>query len=290
MIRAVRNGFLNEYILIMIGCFFVAVSLNAFLEPNEIVIGGITGLAIIIERLSRKIIGFAIPMWFSNTFLNLPLFALSIKIYGFKFLNRTVFATLFLSFALFVTDYFPDIEIDYPIACVFGSVLSGAGLGLIFRNNATTGGSDLAASLLHKYIKNLSISHIMLFIDVAIIGIGFFAFGTIPAFYAIIGAYIIAKVIDVIVEGVDFAKAVLIISEKSDEIGNAIINEMNRGATKLYGEGAYTGNKKNIILCVVQIKEISKVKEITKYIDESAFVIVADVKEVLGDFVRVRRI
>ncbi len=288
--RVAKNGFLNKYILIIIGCFFVAVSLNSFLEPNEIVIGGVTGLAIIIKSMSKEIIGFTVPMWFSNIALNLPLFVLSIKIYGFKFLSRTVFAALFLSFALFATDFLPNIEMDYPIACVFGSVLSGLGLGLIFRNNATTGGSDLAASLLHKYIKDLSISHIMFFIDGAIIIIGFFVFGTIPAFYAIIGAYIIAKVIDAIVEGFDFAKAVLIISEKSDEIGSAIINEMNRGATKIFGEGIYTGNKKNIILCVVQIKEIGKIKEITKYNDENAFVVVTDVKEVLGDFARIRRI
>lgn len=286
MIKVANSTVLNEYILIIIGCLAMAVGLNSFLEPNEIVIGGATGLAIIIQSISAKFMGFAVPMWLSNMVLNIPLFALSIRIYGFKFLRRTAFATLFLSFALFVTSYIPRIGVDYPIACVFGSVLSGVGLGLIFRSNATTGGSDLAASLLHKYIKHLPISRIMLFIDVVIIGFGFFVFGTIPAFYAIIGAYIIAKVIDMIVEGVDFAKAVFIISEKSEEIGNALVDNLERGATKIFGEGVYTGDKKNIILCVIQVKELGKIKEITSDIDDNAFVIVADVREVLGEFGR----
>lgn len=282
MIRVVKNNTLNEYIFIMLGCFFLAFALTGFLEPKEIVIGGATGLAIILEKLTNS----AIPMWLGNILINLPLFALSIKIYGFRFLRRTVFATLFLSFALYITELIPLFETDYLIACIFGSLFSGIGIGLILRSNATTGGSDLGATLLHSAFKAVSVSKLMLIIDSIIIMLGFFIFGSNPTFYAILGAYIIAKVIDLIVEGFDFAKAVFIISEKSEEIGQALINNLDRGVTKIYGEGAYTGDRKNIILCVLQVKEIARMKEITAEIDKAAFVIVTDVREVLGDFTR----
>lgn len=282
MIRVVKDSTLNDYIFLILGCFSLAFALTSFLEPREIVIGGATGLAIILDRLTGSII----PLWLGNFLINLPLFALSIKIYGFKFLRRTVFATLFLSFALFITGLFPPFVTDYTISCVFGSLLSGLGVGLILRSNATTGGSDLGAFLLHRYLPNVPISRLMLIIDTIIIALGFFVFGSLPAFYAIIGAYIISKVIDIIFEGVDFAKAVFIVSEKSDLIGKALIDNLERGATKILGEGVYTGQEKNIILCVLDVKQIAKMKEITSQIDENAFVIVADVKEVLGEFAR----
>lgn len=284
MTRAAKGSILNDYILIIAGCFLMAVGLNSFLEPKSIVIGGATGLSIILESVCRRVAGVPLPLWLGNMLLNLPLFAVSFRIFGFKFLRKTLFATLFLSFALWIAEFLPEVEADYPIACVFGSALSGIGLGLIFKSNATTGGSDLAASLIHKYVNSQPVSRLMLYIDVVIIGLGFFVFGTIPAFYAIIGAYIIAKVIDMIVEGAGFAKAVFIVSEKSDELGQAILNELQRGVTRLFGEGLYTGKSKNVILCVVQVRQLRKIKEISREIDENSFVFVADVREVMGEF------
>lgn len=282
MIKA-ANGTVLDYTLIIAGCFLLAVSLGCFLEPKEIVIGGATGLSIIIDGVCRNFLGFSLPLWLGNILINVPLFVVSIKVYGLKFLERTLFATLFLSFALFVVGFIPAFEVDYPIACVIGSALSGWGIGLIFKSNATTGGSDLGASLLRKVI-NHPVSRLMLYIDSAIILTGFFIFGSIPTFYAIIGAYIIAKVIDLILGGAGYAKAAYIISDKCDEVSRELSRRLERGVTRIYGEGGYSKEKKDVLICVIQVKQMAKLKEITAEIDKKAFIFISDVKEVLGEF------
>lgn len=278
-----KDNVFYEYLLIIIGTIFMAIALNIFLEPNNIVTGGVTGLAIIIAHLSNNIIGEEIPLWLTNIVLNIPLFLVTIKVFGVKFLKRTLFATIFLSVSLYFTSWFSKIEVDNTLASVFGGVLCGIGLGLIFRSSATTGGTDLAASIIHKYIKHYSISKIMFFIDVIIIAAGFFVFGSIATMYAIISVFIISKVIDAILEGLSFAKAAFIISEKYDEIAKEIMYKLDRGATSIYGKGMYTKKELNIILCVVSQKEIVTLKEITSNVDPNAFVIVADVREALGE-------
>lgn len=274
---------LFEYGFIVLGVTIMAVAINIFLDPNNLVIGGVTGLAIIIRDLSERFIGYSIPLWLTNIILNIPLFLIGMKTLGIKFLKRTVFATMFLSLALIYTKWIPIFESDLTIASIFGGLLSGAGLGLIFRSSATTGGSDLAASIIHKYNRHISVARIMLIIDVIIIIAGFFVFGSLATMYAIIAVFIISKVVDAMLEGLSFAKAAFIISDKSDEIADSIIKNLDRGATSLFGKGMYTGIQRNVILCVVSKKEILKLKVITAKIDLNAFVIVADVREVLGE-------
>lgn len=274
---------LFEYGFIVLGVTIMAVAINIFLDPNNLVIGGVTGLAIIIRDLSERFIGYSIPLWLTNIILNIPLFLIGMKTLGIKFLKRTVFATMFLSLALIYTKWIPIFESDLTIASIFGGLLSGAGLGLIFRSSATTGGSDLAASIIHKYNRHISVARIMLIIDVIIIIAGFFVFGSLATMYAIIAVFIISKVVDAMLEGLSFAKAAFIISDKSDQIADSIIKNLDRGATSLFGKGMYTGIQRNVILCVVSKKEILKLKVITAKIDLNAFVIVADVREVLGE-------
>lgn len=261
----------------------MALALSLFLEPNSIVTGGVTGLAIVIEHLSEITFGKRIPLWLTNIVLNIPLFLITIKVFGMKFLKRTLFATIFLSVSLYFTEFIPPIDVDNTLACVFGGAICGVGLGFIFRGNATTGGTDLAASIIHKYVKYFSVPKIMFFIDIIIVIAGFFVFGSIATMYAIISIYIISKVIDAILEGLSFAKAAFIISEKYEEITNEILSKLDRGATAIYGKGMYTKKELNILLCVVSQKEIFKLKEITSDIDPNAFVIVADVREALGE-------
>lgn len=278
-----QNKLLYEMILITIGTFLLSVSITVFYAPNNLVTGGFTGLAIIIADIALKYFNLTVPIWLTNTLLNIPLFLLSIKTSGKKFLFKTFFATILLSFMLFFTGFLPKIDVDLFLASVFGGVLGGTGLGLVFLGLATTGGTDLVAFLINKFIKHISVSKLILYLDSAIVLIGLFIFGPINAMYAIIAIYINSKCIEGILEGLNFAKAVFIISDHCELISKKIMETTERGVTGLNGMGMYSGNDKTVLLTVVSVKEIIKVKEETNKIDKNAFIIVADVREVLGE-------
>ena len=278
-----KNKDLWEYLIIALGVTLLAVSITVFYEPSGLVTGGVSGIAIIVERKAPLWFGLDIPIWLTNTILNIPLFVMGTKLLGFKFLRKTLFATAFLSFALWLTAYIPPIKMDFLLAAVFGGVFSGAGLGLVFRCMATTGGSDLLASIVHKYNRHISMSKLMFVIDGIVILAGLFIFSPEQTMYAILAVFVSAKLIDAVLEGLSFSKAVFIISEQADAIAARILTEMNRGVTGLNGTGMYTKQEKNVLLCVVSAKEIAQIKDITGAVDARAFVIVADVKEVLGE-------
>lgn len=272
-----------DYLYIIFGTTILAIGLNSFLDPHGLVIGGATGLAIIIRSLSIRFFQIDVPLSVTNIILNIPLLIICFKVFGWKYLKRTLFATVYLSVALIYTKWIPVIESDLTLASIFGGVLAGAGLGFTFKCSATTGGTDLVASIIHNYNKHISLSKIMFVIDVIIIAAGFFVFGSLATLYAVIAVFIITKIIDTILEGFSFAKAAFIISDKYDLISEEITKNLERGATAIYGKGLYTLKEKNIILCVVSSKEIIKLKELTAKADPNAFVIVADVREVLGE-------
>lgn len=273
-----------EYGMITVGTLIMAVGINMFYRPNSLVTGGVTGSAIMIESLTRAA-GFPIPVWLTNLVANVPLFMLGAKAFGFKQMIKTAFATAALTAWLYVTETLPSLAAgDLILASVFGGVLGGAGLGLVFRCMATTGGSDLAASVIHTLaLPHVTISKIMFVIDAVIITLGLFVFGPEKAMYAIIAVFVSVKVIDAIQEGFSFAKAAFIISERSDDIAVVIMEEIRRGVTGLSGRGMYTKRDKNVLLCVVSSKEIVKIKKLVHQIDQKAFVIVADVREVMGE-------
>jgi uncharacterized membrane-anchored protein YitT (DUF2179 family) len=274
---------ISDYILIFFGTLFMAAALNVFFEPNNIVIGGATGIAVIIKYLTKDFFDGGISLGVSNLFINLPLFIIAVKVFGRRFVGKTIIATLLLSLNLELTSSATPFHGDFVIISVYGGVLTGIGLALIFRARATTGGSDLAASLIHQKLHHVTIAFIMLIIDVVIILCGFFVFGFTATMYAAISVFITSKIIDAILEGLAFAKATFIISDMSEEICDAIFKELERGVTSLYGKGMFTKEDKNILLCVVSKKEVFKLKEIAKEIDKNAFIMVADVREVLGD-------
>jgi uncharacterized membrane-anchored protein YitT (DUF2179 family) len=267
----------------MIGITLLAIGLNMFFIPLDLVTGGVTGLAIIIKKLTQGIIPGGIEPWITNIIINIPLFLTAIFIKGKNFGGRSLFSTMFLSVALIYTSYLPAATNDILLGSVFGGALSGAGLGLVFSAYSTTGGTDLAASIIQHYIKHISVAQIMFLLDALIIISGYFIFGIEKAMYAIVAVFISAKVIDAILEGIHFSKAAFIISDYNEEISQEIMERLDRGVTGLQGSGKYSKKNKEVLLCVVSKKEIVKLKEIVREIDKSAFVIVADVKEVLGE-------
>lgn len=247
------------------------------------VVGGFSGLAIIIETYTKIWFGWGIPISATNVILNLPLFFLAWKFLGKGTLGRTIFATLFYSVALLYTALLPQFTGDMALAAIYGGVLSGVGLGFVLRGFATTGGTDLMASILHKLYPQWSVSKLLFAIDAVIIALGFFIFGAEKAMYAVIAVFISSKCVGTILEGMSFSKMAFIISDQSEEIARLLMTEADRGVTALHGEGMYTRRQKNVLFCVFAQKDVTMVKEIVKQVDSNAFVMVTDVKEVLGE-------
>ncbi|PKM68480.1 MAG: YitT family protein [Firmicutes bacterium HGW-Firmicutes-2] len=272
-----------DYLYIIVGVTIMAIAINAFFEPLDMVTGGVTGIAIIVKGLSMDVVQGGIPLWLTNMIINIPLFVLAIIVKGRDFGWRSLFATFFLSFALFYTQWVPVLTKDILLASIFGGVLAGVGLGLVFSAFSTTGGTDLAASLIQHVIKHVSIARIMMILDSIIILSGVYFFGAEATLYAVISVFISVKVIDAILDGLHFSKAAFIISDHHKTIAENIMSELDRGVTGLVGEGMFTASPKHVLFCVVSKREIVKLKEIVKISDPRAFVIVTDVREVLGE-------
>ncbi|CAM2759211.1 YitT family protein [Hathewaya histolytica] len=274
-----------DYILIMIGVSIAAFGVNQFLVPANLVIGGLAGLAIVIEHITKATIGYGVPLWMSNIIINIPLFAISIKQRGLKFGTKSMFAAMYFSVALWYTEFIPRVLINENLflSSIYGAISLGAGVGLVLRASATTGGSDMAASIIQYKFESLTIAKIMMFIDSTIILMGAIVFGVERAMYALVSVYVVSKVVSTIVEGVNFAKAVLIISNKSTEISESVASKLKRGSTYIKGRGMYTKVEKDMLFIVVSQKQIVSLRKIVKDIDPKAFITVSDVREALGE-------
>ncbi|MCB2305393.1 YitT family protein [Clostridium estertheticum] len=283
MRRETKNENILNYVYIMIGATILAVGINMFFANLKLVTGGVSGLAIVIEYLSIKNYGVDIPLWFTNIVVNIPLLAIAIKLKGRAFVGKSMFAAAYLSFALFYTSFIPVPKVDLLIASIFGGVFVGIGLGFVLRASASTGGTDLAANIIKVYLKNVPIAKIILVIDSTIILLGAFVFGIEKAMYALISTYIVSKVIDSILEGINFSKAVFIISDYSNEIAEILMKDLNRGVTGIHAKGMYSKGEKQVLFVVVGKDEIVPLQKMVKEIDTKAFITVADVREVLGE-------
>ena len=274
-----------EYLQIALGTAILGIGIFVFFMPHNLVVGGVSGLGIIILHYSENYWPFAVPVWFTNLAVNIPLLLISLKVIGLKFITKTVFSAFFLTLVLFLLEeYFPiAVYTDLFLASVVGGVVVGVGVGVVYRQLATTGGTVLVATLLHRLFKHLPMPRILMFADWAIILLGFFVFGPELTMYALIAIFISTKSMEYVLEGLNFAKAAFIISEDSLLIARALTEKMDRGVTSLDGRGAFTGHEKNVLLCVVSKREITRLKEVVSDIDKKAFVIVADVREVLGE-------
>ena len=188
-----------------------------------------------------------------------------------------------LSFWLGILPVIPLAEGDLLLTALYGGVVMGVGIGLVFLSQATTGGTDLIAAIVQHFWRHYSIADIMQVIDAVIVLAGAYLFGIQMALYAVISIYLVSKVSDGIIEGLKFSKAAFIITQKPDELSQILMNELSRGVTGLSAKGMYSGEEKNMLFCVVSRKEIVQLKELTLTLDPDAFVIVTDVREVLGE-------
>jgi len=270
---------LREYVGITVGIIITALALDIFLIPNRLAAGGVSGLATVLHYR----LGF--PVGLTMAALNILLFAIGARVHGWSYGVKTVYGAFGLSFAVdAIAPLVKSLMItnDAILGTLYGGILTGIGMGIVFRNGGNTGGTDIVAQILQKY-SNLGLGQLFLLVDGFVMLIAASVFGLKLALYGMIAVIIMGRVIDYIQEGVSVEKAAFVISEHTDEIADAILFKLNRGATALSSRGYYSGKQRDTIFCVVERKQIELLKQIVSAIDPKAFVIIADVHEVVGE-------
>jgi len=264
------------YVYIIIGAAIIAVGFNVFLLPNEVASGGVSGISTILKGLFDWKPGFV------QYAFNIPLFIAGIIFLGKQFGARSLVGTLTLPLFVILTSSWEPATLNPLLGALFGGISVGVGLGIVFRGNASTGGTDLAAQIITKY-TGLSLGTSVMLIDGLIVLSAALVFDIEKGLYALIGLFVTTKTIDIIQLGFSQSKMVYIITNKQEEIRDAIYTEINRGVTKLPAVGGFTEQERPILLVVVYQTEFTKLKHVVKTVDPSAFVIVSDAYEVLGE-------
>ncbi|RKD30008.1 YitT family protein [Thermohalobacter berrensis] len=267
----------SKIALIFLGNLLCSVAFNGFFIPNHMISGGVSGIAMMIHYLTQLPIGLVVFV------INLPIFIVGAKTIDKKFATFSFISMLALSFLLEITrgiDQYIQLN-DILLAAIFGGILNGLGLGLMFRNRASQGGLDIIAAIFKKKY-NVNVGTGLLGFNTLVIGVSSTLFGLVPAMYTLIALYMAYKILDRVQAGLDTKKNVIIVSDKYDELGEVILKKLKRGVTFLQGEGGYSKNNKKVIYCIVTSSQVSKLKEIVDEIDPSAFMTINDIEEVKG--------
>ncbi|MED4311305.1 YitT family protein [Heyndrickxia coagulans] len=265
-----------EYGYILAGSAIVAITFNVFLLPNNIASGGVSGISTIFHGL------FGWKPAYVQWGLNIPLFLAGLIFLGYQFGVKTLVGTVFLPFVVFLTEDWQPWTHDALLAALFGGIGVGAGLGIVFLGRASTGGTDLAAQIIHKF-TGISLGKCVLAIDGLVVLSAAAVFDIEKGLYAIIGLFVTSKTIDLVQVGLNRSKNVLIISDKYEDIRKEILFQIDRGVTRLHAYGGFTDQEKPILMCVVDQSEFIKLRNLVKTIDGKAFVVVMDAAEVLGE-------
>jgi len=271
---------LGQVAYIVGGSAVTALAYNLFLIPHHIVPGGAGGVAMILNSF------FATPVGLTILVINIPLFVLGVKVigrtYGVKSILGVALSSLLIDGFTYLLHLGPATD-NKILACVFGGILLGAGLGLVFRGGGSTGGSDIVGQVLNRY-TNLSTGTAILMVDLVVITAAGLCFGQFElALYGYLNLYLQTRAIDLVLEGLSYTRALFVISDSADAIARAITSTMNRGATVLSATGAHTREKKDMVFSVMAKREVPRAREIVREVDPHAFVIITDVYEVLGE-------
>lgn len=273
-----RKRYITDTILIAVGSLILAVGIQLFLVPNKISSGGISSIATVLLYL------FGIRMSLTTLVLNAVLFLFGFKYLGKYAMVKTVLGILFLSLFLELTATLPSLVADTMLASVAGGVLIGVGLGIVIRRGASTGGSDFAALILHRFFPHVSMANLILLLDGIIILISGLVFGSVTVtLYSAIAMFLSSKVADAIVTLGDAAKTVRIFSNKAQRIADGVMERFHRGVTGIPCTGMYSKKTGMMLLCVVSPKELPPLVTLIRTIDPSAFVVINDAREVLGE-------
>lgn len=280
-----------DYMYIIVGSFILAVGFVYFISPHKIVPGGVYGIAIIVHYLTHGIFSFwpeGVPIGLFGLILNIPLTYAGIKILGPRFGVKTIVGFVLSSVFMDAITYM-RVDGDAPLvhdvllSCIFGGVLIGFGLGLIFKSKATSGGSDIIAMIIAKY-TNMPLGQLMIYVDSTIVLMALLAFKDwqIPL-YSWLVIYITGKAIDQTMAGANYNKALIIVSDKHNEIKDKILVDLERGGTYLKGVGMFTNQEKEIIFTVVSRREVAILEEHINLVDPDAFITIMDASEILGE-------
>ncbi|HWQ88685.1 MAG TPA: YitT family protein [Desulfitobacteriaceae bacterium] len=267
---------IRQLIGIFLGASIVGASINYLIIPNQIADGGITGIAIVLHYLLNWPVGITIFL------LNFPLFIIGLKVVGRRFLIYSIIAVAVLAFTLSTTLNIAALTHDRLLASVFGGVLSGIGMGIIFRSQGSLGGTDILAVFFSRTTP-FSVGQILLGIDALIFLITAVLFGPETAMYAMIYMFIATKVIDLVQEGINYSKSVMIVTSRPQQIAQEIMSRLKRGVTFINGAGAFSGEPKQIVYCVIGRAELTQIKNIVRECDPLSFMAISEVPEVVGE-------
>lgn len=265
----------KKYLLLFLGSLIYITGLEVFLVPNNIIDGGVVGISIMASYVS------GIPFGVFMVLLNLPFLYLGYKQIGKTFAFSTIFSIIAISV---LSEYFesvPQITDDYFLAAIFGGIIAGAGVGLVIRHGGSLDGTEIVAIILDRK-TSFSVGEVVMFFNLFILGTAGLIFGWDKAMYSLVAYFVISKMIDIVIKGLDESYAVMIVSEEYAEIADALMHRLGRGVTYLHGQGAYTGDAKKVLYCVVTRLEVGKLKEIALEKDESAFVTINPVHDIVG--------
>ena len=264
------------WLQIVIGCAIGAAAYPTFLDPGKIAPGGLTGVAMIMKHLWGWDIGI------TSLILNIPLFIVGYKAMGRVFAFRSLVATILFSLMI---DLLPlkEIPVEPILGTLYGGILLGIGLGFILRGGATTGGTDMCARMVHKYLPFLSVGMFLFLIDCLVVIAAWIFIGSSEALYALICIFVSGKAVDMVMLGLSSNKACFVITNEWETVSNRLMNEMERGVTQLSARGAYTGTERPVVLCVLPPQEVARLKEIVRQEDERAFMFITEAHEALGE-------
>lgn len=276
------SQYVKKYIYIFIGSIITAVGLEIFLIPNNIIDGGVVGISIMLSAIT------GLPFGAFLILINLPFLYLGYRHIGKAFAIATTFAVISLSFWSGVFLPILPVTTDYFLAAVFGGIITGTGVGLIIRNGGSLDGTEIVAILADKKTV-FSVGEIVMFINLFILSSASLVFGWDKAMYSLVAYFVIAKMIDVVLKGLEETYSVMIVTSQHTDILNRLMLEMDKGVTVLHGEGGYTKEKRKILYCVVTRLEIDKLKNMVLDIDEGAFVTINPVSDIVGGRLRVKK-
>lgn len=272
-----------DYFLVILSTCVMCFSVNLFFEPANIVPGGFTGLAMMLNRFSKAYLPFEISTGLGTLFFNIPLLIIATKMRGFKFMAKTILGALSYSFWLMVLPRSTIAANDLAISSLAGGAIMGLGMGLILLAKGSTGGTDTLAALIQKKMPYLETASIYPVIDGIIIIVSVWVFGVLPSLYAILSVFVSGKMANWVQSGIrGHVNQAFIISMKYEEISKAIIKGMHRGATMIEGQGMYTHERRPVILCAVAKRQTAELRNLVFSIDPNAFFIISDAKDIRG--------
>ena len=274
------KNFIKESIGMIVGCILISVALNMFFSPHTIAPGGLSGLSVVLSKVSGLSVS-AIML-----IMGIPLIFFSIKILGTKNAIKTLIGMLLLSLCISLTSSLSQVSVtdDVLLAAITGAILLGLGLGVVFSVDGSTGGTDLIALMINKAIPSIPLSNCLVCIDgLVVMSSGIVNKNLETALYSAISLYVIVKMIDFIISGFDYSKCFIIITNEEEKLKEAIVNDIKRGITILDGRGGYTDSSKSVLIVAVNKKQEVHMKKLIKNVDKNAFIIVSKAHEVFGE-------